>query len=215
MHKQIFVNLPVKDIGKTREFFASLGFAFNPQFSDERALCMIIGENIYAMLLQESYFQTFTTKPVADARTSTEVLTCLSCDSREQVDSLVAKALAGGGRTPNASQDHGFMYYHAFEDIDGNGWEFDFEDIDGHGWELDSSRTKWVCPYPIVIMKNIMPVGQAARLLGSTVGSLQHWEREGRLVAAARTASNRRRNTENQLHTGLESSHAAGASDQA
>ena len=104
MHKQIFVNLPVNDIGKTREFFGSLGFAFNPQFSDERALCMIIGENIYAMLLQESYFQTFTTKPVADARTSTEVLTCLSCDSREQVDSLVAKALAGGGRAPVAGQ---------------------------------------------------------------------------------------------------------------
>ncbi|MDN4058476.1 VOC family protein [Massilia sp. YIM B02769] len=128
MHKQIFVNLPVKDIGKTRAFFAGLGFTFNPQFSDERALCMIIGENIYAMLLQEAYFQTFTKKPVADARTSTEVLTCLSCDSREQVDSMVAKAVAGGGRAPNEKQDHGFMYYHSFEDLDGHGWELMYMD---------------------------------------------------------------------------------------
>jgi len=128
MHKQIFVNLPVKDIGKTRAFFAGLGFTFNPQFSDERALCMIIGENIYAMLLQEAYFQTFTKKPVADARTSTEVLTCLSCDSREQVDSMVAKAVAGGGSAPNEKQDHGFMYYHSFEDLDGHGWELMYMD---------------------------------------------------------------------------------------
>lgn len=128
MHKQIFVNLPVKDIGKTREFFASLGFTFNPQFSDERALCMIIGENIYAMLLQENYFQTFTSKPVADAKNSTEVLTCLSCDSREQVDSLVAKAIAAGGRIGKEAQDYGFMYYHAFEDLDGHGWELMYMD---------------------------------------------------------------------------------------
>lgn len=123
MHKQIFVNLPVKDIGKTREFFGSLGFSFNPQFSDERAICMIIGENIYAMLLQESYFQTFTLKPVADARNSTEVLTCLSCESREEVDSLVAKAVAAGGTAGAVKQDYGFMYYHGFEDLDGHGWE--------------------------------------------------------------------------------------------
>jgi len=128
MHKQIFVNLPVKDIGKTRAFFAGLGFTFNPQFSDERALCMIIGENIYAMLLQEAYFQAFTKKPVADATASTEVLTCLSCDSREQVDSMVAKAVAGGGRAPKEKQDHGFMYYHSFEDLDGHGWELMYMD---------------------------------------------------------------------------------------
>jgi len=128
MHKQIFVNLPVKHIGKTREFFASLGFGFNPHFSDERALCMIIGENIFAMLLQESYFQTFTTKPVADAKAGTEVLTCLSCDSREEVDSLVAKAIAAGGSAPNPKQDLGFMYGHGFEDLDGHGWELVYMD---------------------------------------------------------------------------------------
>jgi len=128
MHKQIFVNLPVKDIGKTREFFGSLGFTFNPQFSDERALCMIVGENIYAMLLQESYFQTFTAKPVADARNSTEVLTCLSCESREEVDSLVAKAVAAGGKPARNKQDYGFMYGHGFEDLDGHGWELVYMD---------------------------------------------------------------------------------------
>ena len=128
MHKQIFVNLPVKDIDRTRAFFGSLGFSFNPQFSDDKALCMVISEHIYAMLLQESYFQTFTTKPVADARASTEVLTCLSCESREEVDALVAKALAAGGRAPNEHKDYGFMYQHGFEDPDGHVWELMYMD---------------------------------------------------------------------------------------
>ena len=128
MHKQIFVNLPVKDIDRTRAFFGSLGFSFNPQFSDDKALCMVISEHIYVMLLQESYFQTFTTKPVADAKTSTEVLTCLSCGSREEVDALVAKALAAGGRAPNEHKDYGFMYQHGFEDLDGHVWELMYMD---------------------------------------------------------------------------------------
>lgn len=128
MHKQIFVNLPVKDIDRTRAFFGSLGFSFNPQFSDDKALCMVISEHIYVMLLQESYFQTFTTKPVADAKTGTEVLTCLSCDSREEVDALVAKALAAGGRAPSEHKDYGFMYQHGFEDLDGHVWELMYMD---------------------------------------------------------------------------------------
>lgn len=123
MHKQIFVNLPVRDLGRSREFFASLGFAFNPQFSNDDAACMIVGENIYAMLLVERFFQGFTNKPVANARETTEVLTCLSCESREEVDALVAKALAAGGRAPNPKQDYGFMYSHGFEDPDGHVWE--------------------------------------------------------------------------------------------
>jgi predicted lactoylglutathione lyase len=128
MHKQIFVNLPVRDLARSRAFFSSLGFDFNPQFSNEDAACMIIGENIFAMLLVERFFQGFTSKPVADARESTEVLTCLSCESREQVDALVARALAAGGRAPNPKQDHGFMYGHGFEDPDGHIWELSWMD---------------------------------------------------------------------------------------
>jgi uncharacterized protein len=123
MHKQIFVNLPIKNVERTRAFFAGLGFSFNPQYSNDQALCMQIGENIFAMLLAESFFKTFTKKPVADATRSTEVLVCLSCESRAEVDDLVARAIAGGGTAPNAPQDHGFMYAHGFEDLDGHVWE--------------------------------------------------------------------------------------------
>ena len=123
MHKQIFVNLPVKNVERTKAFFASLGFGFNPQFSNENALCMEVGENIFAMLLAEPFFQGFTKKPIADATKSIEVLVCLSCESRAEVDSLVAKALAAGGKAPNEPQDHGFMYGHGFEDLDGHTWE--------------------------------------------------------------------------------------------
>lgn len=129
MHKQIFVNLPVKDLARSRAFFSSLGFEFNPQFSNDEGACMIIGENIFAMLLVERFFQSFTSKPIADARNSTEVLTCLSCESREEVDALVAKALAAGGRAPNPKQDHGFMYGHGFEDLDGHVWELSWMDL--------------------------------------------------------------------------------------
>lgn len=124
MNKQIFVNLPVKDLDKSKAFFTALGYSFNPQFTDQNAACMVISENsIYAMLLVEDFFKTFTAKPIADARETTEVLTCLSCESREEVDGLVAKALAAGGKAPRAAQDHGFMYAHGFEDLDGHIWE--------------------------------------------------------------------------------------------
>jgi predicted lactoylglutathione lyase len=129
VHKQIFVNLPVKDLARSRAFFERLGFGFNPQFSNEDGACMIIGENIFAMLLVERFFQGFTSKPIADARESTEVLTCLSCESREEVDALVAKAIAAGGRAPNPKQDHGFMYGHGFEDLDGHIWELSWMDL--------------------------------------------------------------------------------------
>ena len=123
MHRQIFVNLPVRDVARSKAFFTGLGYAFNPQFSDDKALCLVLGENLYAMLLAEPFFQTFTKKPVADARAGTEVLVCLSCDSRAEVEGLVAKALAAGATAPNAPQDHGFMYGHGFEDLDGHVWE--------------------------------------------------------------------------------------------
>jgi predicted lactoylglutathione lyase len=129
MHKQIYVNLPVKDLARSREFFSSLGFDFNAQFSNDQGACMVIGENIFAMLLAEPFFQGFTSKPIANARETTEVLTCLSCESREEVDALVQKALAAGGRAPNPKQDHGFMYGHGFEDLDGHVWELSYMDM--------------------------------------------------------------------------------------
>ena len=124
MNKQIFVNLPVKNLEKSKAFFSALGYTFNPQFTDQNAACMVIADgSIYAMLLVEDFFRTFTGKPIADAREATEVLVCLSCESRAEVDELVRKAVAAGGRAPRAPQDHGFMYGHGFEDPDGHIWE--------------------------------------------------------------------------------------------
>jgi hypothetical protein len=123
MAKQIFVNLAVKDLDRSVEFFTSLGYTFNPQFTDENATCMIVGDNIFVMLLVEPFFRTFTPKPLCDAHKNTEVLVCLSLGSRAEVDELAAKAVAAGGRTPNAPVDHGFMYQHGYEDLDGHLWE--------------------------------------------------------------------------------------------
>jgi predicted lactoylglutathione lyase len=123
MHKQIFVNLAVRDLQQSMTFFKALGFHFNPAFTNDAAACLVIGENIYAMLLTEAFFKTFTDKTLVDARESVEALVCLSCESRAEVDELIAKAVAAGGRTPRAPQDHGSMYGHAFEDLDGHTWE--------------------------------------------------------------------------------------------
>jgi len=128
MGRKIFVNLPIKDMARSRAFFEALGFSFNPQFTNEQGACMVIAEDIYAMLLVEPFFQTFTKKPISDAKKSTEVLVCLSCESRAEVDELVKKALAAGGSAPNAPQDHGFMYGHGFEDLDGHVWELAWMD---------------------------------------------------------------------------------------
>jgi predicted lactoylglutathione lyase len=122
MHSQMFVNLPVKDLKRAVDFYSKLGYTFNPQFTDENATCMIVGENLYAMLLVEKFFKSFTTKTVADPHTSTTALISLSCSSKAQVDELVAKARAAGGNVPRQPEDHGFMYSHDFEDPDGNGW---------------------------------------------------------------------------------------------
>lgn len=123
MATQIFVNLAVKDLKRSVAFFTSLGYKFDPRFTDENATCMIVAENIFVMLLVESFFRTFTKKALCDATRSTEVLVCLSCESRDKVNDLVAKALAAGGSAPNDSKDHGFMYQHGFEDLDGHLWE--------------------------------------------------------------------------------------------
>lgn len=130
MARQIFVNLPVKDVARTRAFFTALGFEFNPQFSNDQALCMLIGEGSFAMLLAEPFFQGFTRKPITDASKSTEVLVALSCESVAEVDALVAKALAAGGRVPVERKDHGFMVQHGFEDPDGHQWEVFWMDPD-------------------------------------------------------------------------------------
>jgi uncharacterized protein len=128
MGRQIFVNLPIKNMERSQGFFRALGFSFNPQFTNEQGACMVIEDGIYAMLLVEPFFQTFTKKPIADASKTTEVLVCLSCESRAEVDELVRKAVAAGGKAPNAPQDHGFMYGHGFEDLDGHVWELVYMD---------------------------------------------------------------------------------------
>jgi len=124
MARQIFVNLPIKNMERSQAFFRSLGFDFNPGFTNEQGACMVINEGASSvMLLVEPFFQSFTKKPISDAKKSTEVLVCLSCESRDEVDTLVKKALAAGATAPNAPQDHGFMYGHGFEDLDGHVWE--------------------------------------------------------------------------------------------
>ena len=123
MGTQIFVNLPVKDLKQSVAFFTSLGFKFEPKFTDEKATCMIVGDNIFVMLLVESFFKTFIKKTVCDATKSTEVLLALSCESRAKVDELTDKAITAGGRLAREPQDHGFMYERSFEDLDGHIWE--------------------------------------------------------------------------------------------
>ena len=123
MATQIFVNLPVKNLKRSIGFFTQLGFVLNPRFTDETAACMAIDDNIYTMLLTYPKFREFTPKGICDAARSTEVLICLSRDSREAVDNLVSKAFGAGGSIYNAPQDHGFMYAHGFQDLDGHIWE--------------------------------------------------------------------------------------------
>ena len=129
MTRKIFVNLPIKNMERAKAFFSALGFSFNPQFTNEQGACIVVAEDIFVMLLVEPFFQTFTKKAISDANKSTEVLVCLSCESRAEVDALVKKALAAGGTTPNAPQDHGFMYGHGFEDLDGHIWELMYMDM--------------------------------------------------------------------------------------
>lgn len=128
MPTMIFVNLPVKDLERSVKFFTELGFTFNPQFTDATAACMVVTETIYVMLLTEAKFQAFTPKPVADARQSTEVLLALAMESRAAVEALVQQAFDLGGTRYAEPQDHGFMYQHGFEDLDGHIWEIFYMD---------------------------------------------------------------------------------------
>jgi len=123
MSTKIFVNLPVRDLGKSIDFFTKIGFSVNPQFTDENAACVVISDDIYAMLLVEKFFQSFTSKDIVDAAKSTEAILALGLDSRDQVDELVDKALAAGGQPGHFTNDDGFMYGRSFQDLDGHLWE--------------------------------------------------------------------------------------------
>ena len=129
MATHIYLDLPVKNLKQSMDFFAKLGYEFNPQFTDETATCMIVEENIFVMLLSEAKFKSFTPKEVVDARKSTEVLLCLSMESRQAVESMVKKAVAAGGSLYSQPQDHGFMYAHGYQDIDGHIWELVYTDM--------------------------------------------------------------------------------------
>lgn len=131
MATQVFINLPVSDLGRSMEFFSKLGYTFNEQFTDDKAACMVISEHIYTMLLREEFFKTFTNKTVTDARKSTESIIALSAENREQVDDIVDRALLAGGTSPMPVQDHGWMYGRGFTDLDGHMWEVIYMDPEG------------------------------------------------------------------------------------
>ena len=120
--RKLFVNLPVRDLKRSMQFFAALGFEFNPRFTDEKAACMILSEEAAVMLLVEPFFRTFTTREVCDTTSHTEALLSFSCASRAEVDDIVKRAVAAGGKEVNSPQDHGFMYDWSFSDLDGHGW---------------------------------------------------------------------------------------------
>ncbi|MGW5199539.1 VOC family protein [Streptomyces spiralis] len=124
MYQQmIFVNLATNDVAASRKFFTELGYTINPQFSSDDCSCVVISDTIIAMLLGKQRYADFTKKEIADATKTSEVLICLSAESREKVDELVEKALAAGGTVSGETQDHGYMYGRAFDDLDGHTWE--------------------------------------------------------------------------------------------
>ena len=123
MSTKIFVNLPVKNLDKSKEFFGKLGYSFNAQFTDDTAACMVISEDIYAMLLTHAKFREFTSKAIADATKTTEVLVCLSAESRDRVNELVDRAVTAGATVTRDPQDYGFMFGRSFNDLDGHIWE--------------------------------------------------------------------------------------------
>lgn len=130
MSKQIFVNLPVRDLEKATAFYSALGASRNPQFSDDTASCMVFSDAIFVMLLTHEKWQLFTKKPIADTRRESEVMLAMSAESRKAVDSITAAATANGGKADvNPKQDHGFMYGRSFEDVDGHIWESVFVDM--------------------------------------------------------------------------------------
>jgi predicted lactoylglutathione lyase len=129
MATKVFLNLPVKNLAASTEFFTQLGFTLNPQFSDDKASCLVISEHIFAMLLVEDYFKTFTKKEISDAKKTTEVLIALDADSKAAVQEIITKAKALGGSIYADAQDHGWMYQHGFADLDGHQWEVMYMDV--------------------------------------------------------------------------------------
>ncbi|WHZ24703.1 MAG: Glyoxalase family protein [Nitrospira sp.] len=123
MISKIFVNLPVKDLNKSMTFFKAIGFSFNPQFTDQTAACMVMSEDIYAMLLTHDKIKQFTGKQIADAHKTTEVLTALAVENKAKVNELADKATQAGGKEAYAPKDYGFMFTRSFEDPDGHIWE--------------------------------------------------------------------------------------------
>lgn len=122
-HRELFVSLPVRNLKASMAFFGTLGFTFNPQFTDEKAACMVLSDKGYVMLLEDAYFRTFTSREVCDPARASEALVAFSCASRADVDALTDTAMAAGATRAAADQDHGFMYSRAFYDIDGHHWE--------------------------------------------------------------------------------------------
>ena len=124
MSTQIFVNLPCHDLPKAKAFYEAIGYTNNPQFTDDKAACMVVDDTIHVMLLTREFFGSFVKKPVADTRQVVGAINCLSLDSREAVDDIHSKAVKAGAKSGGDPQDMGFMYSRAFEDLDGNHWEF-------------------------------------------------------------------------------------------
>lgn len=131
MATQIFLNMAVNDLDKSIAFFTKLGYTFNPQFTNDKATCMIISDTIYVMLLTKPFFQTFTEKRIIDAHKEVESLICISTESKDAVNEMVNKAEAAGATIPNPATDYGFMYQHSFADLDGHHWEFMWMDPAG------------------------------------------------------------------------------------
>jgi uncharacterized protein len=130
MSKMIFVSLPVRDLAQAKVFYEAIGAVNNPQFTDETAACMVFSDTIFVMLLTHDKWASFTRKPIADARMTSEVMLTLSCDSRDAVNALTeASGNAGGVTDPNPSQDYGFMFGRSFEDPDGHMWQAMWMDL--------------------------------------------------------------------------------------
>lgn len=128
MTRDIYVNLPVKNLGRSVEFFTKLGFEFNPQFTDKNGTCMIINDHAYVMLLTQKFFKTFMKKQIANTTKITEVINAFSVESRDKVDEILEKAIAMGATTYRDADDHGWMYVRAFQDLDGHLWEVLYAD---------------------------------------------------------------------------------------
>ena len=129
MVNQIFVNLTTNNLEKAMTFWKALGFSFNPQFTDENAACLVLGENIFAMLLLPTFFKQFTKKEITNAFTTIEAINCISLESRAKVDEMFENALAAGGKETRPAEDYGWMYSHSFEDVDGHQWEVMYADL--------------------------------------------------------------------------------------